>query len=89
MIDMIKKYINDYDNMVGKPQVGDDTFYPKRTPKESELDIDKSIISQFNLLRVVDNERYPAYFHINNKKYIRIITSIYVFYVILNKIYII
>ena len=59
-----------YENMIGKPQEGKSTFYPKRTLKESELNVNKSIKSQFNLLRVVDNERYPAFFHLNDKKYV-------------------
>ena len=29
---------------------------------DSELDINKSINSQFNLLRICDNKRYPAFF---------------------------
>lgn len=33
----------------------------KRTPEDSALDLDKSLLDQFNLLRVVDSERYPAY----------------------------
>ena len=70
MMEMMLKYINNYDTMIGKPQEGKSTFYSKRTPKNSELDIDKSISSQFNLLRVVDNERYPAFFYLNDKKYI-------------------
>ncbi|HGG0417971.1 TPA: hypothetical protein ACJFE8_002771 [Clostridium sporogenes] len=35
-----------------------------------KLDINKTIKEQFNLLRVADNEKYPAYFMFNNKKYI-------------------
>ena len=70
MMEMMLKYINNYDTMIGKPQEGKSTFYQKRTSKDSELDIDKSIVSQFNLLRVVDNERYPAFFYLNDKKYI-------------------
>ena len=31
------------------------------------------INEQFNLLRIVDNERYPAYFYKEGKKYIKII----------------
>ena len=46
------------------------TFYRKRTPSDSCLDINKSINEQFNLLRVVDNERYPAFFKKNNIKYV-------------------
>ncbi len=59
---------NEYKNPV--KQVGRESFYKKRTPKDSELDINKSIKEQFNLLRIVDNEHYPAFFYKNNKKYI-------------------
>lgn len=51
-------------------QEGVETFYPKRTPKDSELNINKTIKEQFNLLRIVDNEKYPAFFYINNEKYV-------------------
>lgn len=46
----------------GTEQVGDATFFRKRTPADSELSIDMSINEQFDLLRVVDNEAYPAFF---------------------------
>jgi methionyl-tRNA formyltransferase len=67
---MVKKYIDEFQSMLGVPQSGDETFYPRRKQKENELDIDKTIAEQFNLLRVVDNERYPAHFYLNGKKYI-------------------
>ncbi len=51
-------------------QVGEETFYEKRTPKDSELDIDKSIKEQINLLRIVSNEEYPAFFMLDGHKYI-------------------
>ncbi|WP_210412540.1 formyltransferase family protein [Leptospira meyeri] len=51
-------------------QSGEDSFYKKRTPVDSELNINSSILDQFNLLRVVDNEKYPAYFVKDGKKYI-------------------
>jgi len=67
---MVKKYIDEFESMVGVPQSGEETFYPRRRQKENELDVNKTIAEQFNLLRVVDNERYPAHFHLNGKKYI-------------------
>lgn len=70
-IDMVINFINNYDLLInnGKEQYGLETFYKKRTPKNSELDINKSIKEQFNLIRVCDNERYPAFFYFNNVKY--------------------
>ena len=50
-------------------------MYPRRTPLDSELDIDKSLREQFNLLRVCDNARYPAFFNIDGHKYYLKITK--------------
>ena len=62
--------IDKYKLMVGVPQKGKETFYPRRKQKDNELNINKSILEQFNLLRVVDNKRYPAHFYVDNQKYI-------------------
>lgn len=69
-IKMVKEYLNGFNSIIGTPQIGEETFYPRRRQKENELDINKTIAEQFNLLRIVDNERYPAHFFINGKKYI-------------------
>lgn len=69
-IRMIKKYLNQFDSILGIPQSGPESFYPRRRQKENELDVNKSIEEQFNLLRVVDNERYPAHFYLHGVKYI-------------------
>ncbi len=45
------------------------TYYRKRTSDDSQLDIDKSIRENFNLLRICDTERYPAFFWIDGVKY--------------------
>ena len=68
--DLVLKFIENHPNNIAKTQIGESTFYDKRQPKDSELNIDKSIAEQFNLLRVVDNERYPAFFHHLGHKYI-------------------
>lgn len=44
-------------------------YLPKRTAKDSELDISKSLESQFDLLRVCDPNRFPAFFYIRGCKY--------------------
>jgi len=46
----------------GKRQRGKATYYPRRRAEDSRLDPNKSIASQFNLLRTVDNTNYPAFF---------------------------
>ncbi|WP_027857890.1 formyltransferase family protein [Marinobacterium jannaschii] len=54
-------------NPTDQPEGG--SFYKRRTPSDSEIDVTKTIASQFELLRVVDNERYPAFFFYRGKKY--------------------
>lgn len=56
--------------LAAESQEGESTFYEKRTKEDSQLNINKSIKDQFNLLRIVDNENYPAFFKINSKKFI-------------------
>ncbi len=70
-IKMCQEFINNYKKYKTPiPQTGAESFYPKRTPKDSKLDINKTIKEQFNLLRIVDNENYPAYFEIDGYRYI-------------------
>lgn len=68
-IEMCLKFVTQYDKISGREQTGKETFYLRRTPKDSKLDINKTIKEQFNLLRIVDNEKYPAFFEINGQKY--------------------
>ena len=56
--------------MKEKEQIGEESFFKKRGAEDSELDTEQSIKDQFNLLRVVDNEKYPAFFEHLGKKYI-------------------
>lgn len=53
----------------GVPQTGDPTFYRRRLPEDSRLDPHRSIAEQFNLLRVSDNERYPAFVEWLGRRY--------------------
>jgi len=64
------RFIDAYPPAHGKEQEGDETFYPRRKPQDSELDPAKTIEENFNLLRVVDNDRYPAFFKHRGHTYI-------------------
>lgn len=66
------EFICNYDGIskLARAQHGEESYYPRRTPKDSELDIKKNIEEQFDLLRIVDNEKYPAYFYMRGQKYI-------------------
>lgn len=50
-------------------QEGEESFYPRRRPEDSRLDLDQTLRAQINLLRVADNERYPAFFDWKGKRY--------------------
>lgn len=45
------------------------TYYPRRSPADSELDPHRSLAEQFDLLRVCDPERYPAFFRLRGATY--------------------
>ena len=45
------------------------TYYPKRTPDDSEVDPDKSLRDLFNQIRVCDPNRYPAFFELHGIRY--------------------
>jgi methionyl-tRNA formyltransferase len=73
--EMIERYLSLYP-MRSKPQRGKATYTKRRTPKNSKLDINRTIRSQFDKMRAVDNERYPLYFiHKGNKYEIKIYKS--------------
>ena len=69
---LCKKFLSNYESIVKNkaPQRGVVSYYAKRTPIDSKLDFNKTINEQFNLLRVVDNDNYPAFFEHQGKKYI-------------------
>ena len=52
-----------------KNQIGETTYYSRRRPADSEINPDLSIASQFNLLRVADNNYYPAFFELFGKRF--------------------
>jgi methionyl-tRNA formyltransferase len=68
--------ISDLNKLNPKKQKGDPGEYClKRSPKDSEIDISKNIEDQFNLLRTVDSEKFPAFFIKNGIKYLLKITK--------------
>lgn len=59
------------DNIEPRPQDGRaPTYYPKRTPADSRIDPRQSIADQFDLLRVADPERFPAFFELHGHRYL-------------------
>jgi methionyl-tRNA formyltransferase len=68
-IELMSWAIENIDNRKPSPQEGEGSYYRKRTPADSRIDPEKSIESQFNLLRVADPIRYPAFFELHGHKY--------------------
>lgn len=65
------EWVRNYPAVLGgaRDQVGVPSFYLRRRPEHSQLDVSKSLTEQFDLLRVVDNEAYPAFFEVADVKY--------------------
>jgi UDP-2,4-diacetamido-2,4,6-trideoxy-beta-L-altropyranose hydrolase len=53
-----------------QPQQGQDSHFRRRRPADSQLDLERPLAEQFNLLRVVDNQRYPAFFNWYGRRYV-------------------
>ena len=52
-----------------RKQIGEASYFRRRTPADSRLDVHKTIAEQFDLLRIVDTQRYPAYFNYRGRVY--------------------
>lgn len=70
IIEMCLRYLALPDPPTGRQQSGQPNWYPRRKPADSKLDPQLSIADQFDLLRVADNVRYPAYFDHRGHRYI-------------------
>lgn len=68
---LCREFVNRYPEVLqsANPQVGKESFYPRRKPKDSQLDVNRSLAEQFDLLRVVDNDRYPTFIEISSSTY--------------------
>lgn len=67
---LVRKFLDQYGIVPPTPQHGSPTFYERRTQKDDELDPHKTLAEQFDHLRIVDNERYPAWFTYRGQRYL-------------------
>ena len=69
---LCRNFLNSYPAVITtkEEQCGQESFYDRRYLEDSELDTRKSIAELFNLLRVVDNESYPAFFDYRGSRYV-------------------
>ena len=70
-LSLMTRAVEQFGTIQPNPQTGDPGAYMvKRTPENSRLDPDKTIADQFDLLRVVDSERFPAFFDHRGGRYL-------------------
>lgn len=70
-LSLMSNAVEQFESITPIPQQGEAGAYlPKRSPADSRLDPNRTIAEQFNLLRVVDSERYPAFFDYCGKRYL-------------------
>jgi len=70
-------FVSEYPTSASHPRVqsGVESFYRKRGPADSQLDVNKTIAEQFNLLRVIDNHAYPLFFEWKGRRFVLRITD--------------
>jgi methionyl-tRNA formyltransferase len=70
-IDLMNEAVESFGQIQPQPQDAsiNPTYYERRTPTHSELDPHKTIAEQFDLMRMCDPERYPAWFEHRGQKY--------------------
>lgn len=69
-LDLMDDAIDRLDSVTPRPQRDTaPTWYRKRRPEDSRLDPQGSLAEQFDLLRVADPERYPAFFELRGHRY--------------------
>lgn len=69
-LELMTRAVQEHGTIAPQPQAGDPGAYqPRRTPADSRLDPNKTLAEQFDLLRVVDNDRYPAFFDHRGHRY--------------------
>lgn len=70
-IELMQTVMDSYENIEPRPQSAEiePSYYRKRSPQDSKVDTDQSIKDQFDLIRVCDPNRYPAFFEMHGETY--------------------
>lgn len=70
-IELIDFAVSKFDGIVPVDQSPniEPTYFPRRSPADSQLDPAQSIASQFDKIRVCDPNRFPAFFELHGNKY--------------------
>ena len=57
------------DHATPRNQEGEPSYYRKRGPADSRIDPQRPLAEAFDLLRIADPERYPAFFDYRGRRY--------------------
>ncbi len=69
-LELMDEALDGFETILPRDQIGEPSaLFPARTPADSELDPKRTIEEQFDLLRVVDSQRFPAFFHHRGVRY--------------------
>jgi methionyl-tRNA formyltransferase len=69
-IELCLSFLDRWPQIKAEPQTGEATEYRRRKVSDDEIDPHRSIAEQFDHLRIVDNEQYPAWFKFRGKRFL-------------------
>ncbi|MCP5102848.1 MAG: methionyl-tRNA formyltransferase [bacterium] len=69
-IELVYRFLEKWTDIKGEFQKGEPSYYRRRTRQDDKIAPEKSIIENFNHLRIVDNEKFPAWFEYKGHRYI-------------------
>jgi methionyl-tRNA formyltransferase len=70
-LELMTRAVEEFATLRPAPQRGEaEPYLRARTPEDSRLDPHKTLAEQFDLLRVVDNTRYPAFMDHRGHRYV-------------------
>lgn len=68
-LDLMTWALENHRSVEPRAQVGPGTYYRRRRPEDSRLTLDTSLGEAFNLLRIADPERYPAFVEVDGVRF--------------------
>ena len=69
-VELCLRFVRAYPEVLAREQTGPESFYPRRTPEDSRVDPERTLIELFDRFRVADNERYPVFFEHKGFRYV-------------------
>jgi methionyl-tRNA formyltransferase len=76
IVELCLRFVASPEEPLGQSQIGEPTTLRRRIPADSELDPNVPIAAQFDLLRTVDNDNFPAFFSFRGRSYKLAITPL-------------